>query len=274
MEALRDIAAGTVGGVCGIVVGHPLDTVKVRMQTSAARMGMMGCIAQTVRQEGPLAFFRGLTSPIAAAAPVNATLFFVYGGVSRLMGSSDEEDLPSYKLFVAGSAAGLAQCAFTIPAELLKIKCQVSHSPLHPMDMARKLYSKAGIGRGLFQGAAITCARDVPAFGIYFTSYEWSRSFLFEHGLSLHTSAFLSGGIAGSASFLFLHPIDVLKSCRQQQPIDTPIEQTKLSYLVRHNVQKNGVRYFLRGAWPSVIRAFPVSAVTFTVVETLLEHVL
>ena len=31
---LRDFAAGTLSGVAGVVAGHPLDTIRVRMQLS------------------------------------------------------------------------------------------------------------------------------------------------------------------------------------------------------------------------------------------------
>ena len=34
LQSLRDFAAGGVGGVFAVVVGHPFDLVKVRMQTA------------------------------------------------------------------------------------------------------------------------------------------------------------------------------------------------------------------------------------------------
>ena len=33
-QSLRDFVAGGVGGVCAVVVGHPFDLVKVRLQTA------------------------------------------------------------------------------------------------------------------------------------------------------------------------------------------------------------------------------------------------
>ena len=37
-EALLDTFAGTIAGVAQVAVGHPLDTIKVRMQTSGATL--------------------------------------------------------------------------------------------------------------------------------------------------------------------------------------------------------------------------------------------
>lgn len=31
---MRDFAAGTLSGVAGVIAGHPLDTIRVRMQSS------------------------------------------------------------------------------------------------------------------------------------------------------------------------------------------------------------------------------------------------
>lgn len=34
MAGVRDFAAGTLSGVAGVVAGHPLDTIRIRMQLS------------------------------------------------------------------------------------------------------------------------------------------------------------------------------------------------------------------------------------------------
>ena len=51
---LRSFAAGGVGGVCAVVVGHPFDLVKVRMQTAEKGVysGAMDVVRKTVAREG------------------------------------------------------------------------------------------------------------------------------------------------------------------------------------------------------------------------------
>jgi hypothetical protein len=53
---LQDFVAGCAGGVLQVVSGHPLDTLKVRLQTQAAGgpqfNGMMDCLRKTVASEG------------------------------------------------------------------------------------------------------------------------------------------------------------------------------------------------------------------------------
>lgn len=54
LQSLRDFAAGGVGGVFAVVVGHPFDLVKVRMQTAEKGVysGAMDVVKKTVAKEG------------------------------------------------------------------------------------------------------------------------------------------------------------------------------------------------------------------------------
>ncbi|KAA0145941.1 hypothetical protein FNF31_07901 [Cafeteria roenbergensis] len=79
----------------------------------------------------------------------------------------------------------------------------------------------------------------------------------------------LAGGVAGTASWLLLHPIDVIKSVVQQQTPATPAEQLGPLRAARHHLRVDGPRFFLRGIVPTCLRAFPASAVIFLVYETI-----
>lgn len=54
MQSLRDFAAGGVGGVFAVVVGHPFDLVKVRLQTAEKGVysGAMDVVRKTIAREG------------------------------------------------------------------------------------------------------------------------------------------------------------------------------------------------------------------------------
>lgn len=54
LSSLRDFAAGGVGGVFAVVVGHPFDLVKVRMQTAEKGVytGAMDVVKKTIAKEG------------------------------------------------------------------------------------------------------------------------------------------------------------------------------------------------------------------------------
>ena len=54
LSGLRSLAAGGVGGVCAVVVGHPFDLVKVRLQTAEKGVytGAIDVVRKTIAREG------------------------------------------------------------------------------------------------------------------------------------------------------------------------------------------------------------------------------
>ena len=54
LSGLRSFVAGGVGGVCAVVVGHPFDLLKVRLQTAEKGVytGAIDALRKTVAREG------------------------------------------------------------------------------------------------------------------------------------------------------------------------------------------------------------------------------
>lgn len=71
----RELLAGGLGGMAGVIAGHPLDTVRVRLQQPPSSspvpsnsLSALGVVRQIVYCEGPLALFKGMLSPLASIA--------------------------------------------------------------------------------------------------------------------------------------------------------------------------------------------------------------
>ncbi|KAJ8332146.1 hypothetical protein SKAU_G00428740 [Synaphobranchus kaupii] len=81
--------AGGFAGVCGWTVGTPMDVIKARLQVDGIGKrrynSFLHCIAESVRQEGPGVFFKGLGLNCMRAFPVNMVVFFTYEQVVRLL---------------------------------------------------------------------------------------------------------------------------------------------------------------------------------------------
>ncbi len=77
----------------------------------------------------------------------------------------------------------------------------------------------------------------------------------------------LSGGTAGLCSWMFLQPIDVLKSLYQSTLPSTPAADRSLLSIYRRNMRADGVKFLFRGMVPTCVRAFPTSAIIFVVYE-------
>ncbi|CAN0517136.1 unnamed protein product, partial [Ectocarpus sp. 8 AP-2014] len=58
--------------------GHPLDRLKVKLQTGGQYKGVADAAAKTLRAEGPRGFYRGVSAPLVGVTPIFATCFWGY----------------------------------------------------------------------------------------------------------------------------------------------------------------------------------------------------
>ena len=78
--------------------------------------------------------------------------------------------------------------------------------------------------RGIFRGLNITIVREIPAFGLYFASYEamTRRADPMKPLTTFHM--LMAGGWAGVVYWLFNYTIDFLKSRLQVFPFFPPLK--------------------------------------------------
>jgi solute carrier family 25 carnitine/acylcarnitine transporter 20/29 len=215
---VRELVAGTVGGCAGIFAGHPLDTVRVRMQTArpGAYRHMLDCGARIVREEGALALFRGLVPPVVGNAPLNAVAFGAVAWMNRFQDrhfagdvdlgdknengggaggsrSGDVRELHLRRLLISGMFSGFLTSLVTTPVELAKCRLQVhtergaAQRYAGSIDYLRQLLAARGL-RGPYWGLCATLARDVPAWAAYFVTYDYVRWWLRSDPLPLSAS--------------------------------------------------------------------------------------
>jgi len=62
----KGFVAGVFSGIAKLTVGHPFDTIKVRLQTSdkSRFRGPLDCLLRTVRNEGIRGLYKGATPPL------------------------------------------------------------------------------------------------------------------------------------------------------------------------------------------------------------------
>ncbi|KAK9303324.1 hypothetical protein QLX08_004924 [Tetragonisca angustula] len=260
-----DFFAGCVGGFAGVIVGYPLDTIKVHMQTQDYRKpkykSNWDCFRTILAKESVAGLYRGISSPLAGVTLVNAVIFGVYGETRRHI--PDPNSLSS--CFVSGALAGLAQSPICSPIELAKTRMQLRASSngtqfSGPMDCLRYTYEHEGY-RGVFRGLNVTLLREVPSFGTYFLTYEILTRTPDNAPVST-PCMLLAGGLAGTASWTVSYPLDLVKSRIQADGH----RYAGLVDCLKQTVTKEGYSCLYRGLSSTVIRAFPTNAVTLTVV--------
>ena len=268
-EVFNDFLAGCIGGVAGVLAGYPLDTVKVRLQTqnpqSALYRGTFHCIRCILKSEGPTALYKGMSSPLASLALVNALIFGMHGQVASRF--KDQQALSTH--FFAGAAAGAAQAFISSPMELLKLRAQL-HRPEQagpaptPCQMLQQIVREKRF-RHLSRGLLATQLRDCPAMGVYFASFEFLGRQMSSTGTVqglTSSKLLLAGGAAGMLSWLANYPADVIKTRFQADD-----SHASYSTVIRNAWAEGGWRTFYIGLGSTLLRAFPTNAATFFAVE-------
>lgn len=275
-RAMKDILSGTVGGFFQVIGGHPLDLVKVRLQTQIAGQqqfnGMVDCIKKTFAQEGMKAFYKGAASPITGAMAMNAGLFFSYGQARVYLADPQKpnEPLSLPRILLAGAFAGGFVSLIESPFDLVKVKLQAQVGQgayTGVFDAARKIIGQHGI-RGLYQGVGATAIRDIPAFGLYFWSFEAASRYLSRDGQppSLAAAA-IAGGVGGFGFWGLVYPTEIIKTRIQNDSLDPATRQYR-GWVDCWNktLASEGWRGLFKGYVPCNVRAVPVNMLLFAAV--------
>ncbi|GMH15964.1 hypothetical protein Nepgr_017805 [Nepenthes gracilis] len=277
----KEFLAGGFGGVAGIIAGYPLDTLRIRQQSSNAGSAV-SILRRVLATEGPSALYRGMGAPLAAVTFQNAMVFQTYALLSRAFGSSLEPTVPpSYKgVALGGVGTGALQSLLLTPVELIKIRLQLQQhthfgagSQTGPISIARSIFKTEGLG-GLYRGLTITVLRDAPAHGLYFWTYEYMRERLHpgcrEGGQESLRTMLVAGGLAGVASWVCCYPLDVVKT-RIQAQTQSSMKYGGIVDCFVKSTREDGYGVLWRGLGTAVARAFVVNGAIFSAYELSLR---
>ena len=73
LSGLRSLAAGGFGGVCAVIVGHPFDLVKVRLQTAERGVykSAIDVVRKSVAKDGlGRGLYAGVSAPLVGVTPM------------------------------------------------------------------------------------------------------------------------------------------------------------------------------------------------------------
>ncbi|KAJ5217390.1 Mitochondrial carrier protein [Penicillium chermesinum] len=287
-----DFWAGYLSGALGIVIGNPLDIVKVRLQAGESTHA---AAAQLNHFEKLSSLIRGAAAPILGYGALNAILFVAYNRSLKILDPTITDptnlaEVPLYKIWAAGAAGGLASWTISSPTEFIKCRAQLdTRSEVSSWSVTKDICRRRG-WRGLYYGGGITAARDAIGYGFYFWSYELCKGLMTSEDESSQQAALkvlLSGGIAGIVTWGSVFPLDMIKTRLQAQTIhdrahETPIESQRpllgaarpersSFQIAREIYHAEGLKPFYRGLGVCSIRAFVVNAVQWAAYEWLMK---
>ncbi|KAL7555029.1 hypothetical protein ACHAWF_018610 [Thalassiosira exigua] len=290
-SALKSFLSGGVGGACCVLVGHPLDLVKVRMQTGGGgEGGVLGMLTSTVRREGVRGLYRGVSAPLMAVSPMFAVSFWSYDLGQRAVkaygqrGMTSEEKSRQYglsmgEICMAGAISAIPTTGIMAPSERIKCLLQVQANEVEKggkarytgmVDCARQVLKEGGMA-SLYKGTVATLVRDIPGTIAYFGMYEFAKREMMrlqgidpEKGQLSPVAVLTAGGLAGMACWTVGIPADVIKSRYQTAPEG---KYDGIADVYRTLVREEGYAGLFRGLRPALLRAFPANAACFLGME-------
>ncbi|XP_045678130.1 solute carrier family 25 member 47 [Phyllostomus hastatus] len=159
-----DFVAGAIGGVCGVAVGYPLDTVKVRIQTEPKYTGIWQCVQDTYRRERVRGFYRGLSLPVCTVSLVSSLSFGTYrhclAHICRFRYGSADAKPARTDITLSGFASGLVRVFLTSPTEVAKVRLQTQ-----TQAQAQTQLQAPTRRRSLTSAAAVPPLCPVPSVG-------------------------------------------------------------------------------------------------------------
>lgn len=227
-----DFWAGYVSGAAGIIIGNPLDVLKVRLQAgpppnpSSTTAKTAAVPARTGR-----IFLLGTAAPVLGYGALNALLFVSYNRTEAFLNSTISPS-PSpttnpvprgkssslYTTWLAGAVGGLATWAVSTPTELIKCRAQLQQQrqqrqPVTPSHggppggasssssssswgIAKQVWKAQGV-RGLYFGGGVTALRDSIGYGFYFWGYELASRWMAGFGGGDSGGSDGGGGVRG-----------------------------------------------------------------------------
>ncbi|TFK30800.1 carnitine/acyl carnitine carrier [Coprinopsis marcescibilis] len=278
-ESAKSFIAGGVGGVCAVLVGHPFDLTKTRLQTAPAGTytGAVDVVKKAVAHDGLKGLYRGVVPPLLGVTPIFAVSFWAYDSSKKLILAATpnrtSQSLSLGELAAAGFLSAVPTTLITAPVERAKVLLQTQGQAGSEqrykgvVDVMKHLYREGGM-KSIFRGTGATLARDGPGSAAYFAAYEITKKALTPAGASpadLNLGAVIvAGGTAGVAMWAIAIPPDVLKSRLQSAPNGT---YSGIVDCARKTIARDGVAALWKGFGPAMARAFPANAATFLGVE-------
>ncbi|ORX34669.1 mitochondrial carrier protein [Kockovaella imperatae] len=308
---LIGFAAGICSGLTKLVVGHPFDTIKTRLQCTPPGTfgGAWHCFTKTISSEGPRALYKGASVPAVSWGITDSILMGSLhnyrsilehnGFAERIPGSVDDgpkgQRLSILGHTVAGAMAGWTNAVIAHPTEVIKCRLQlqmvlpadVPKQYSGPFDVVRQTYQALG-ATGMWRGVGASFIYRT-CFAAMFGGFEiFNRMFKRWDGTSWQMSEaarnFWAGGLASNLYWATALPLDNVKNRLMVDKLREPrfkgvINAYSQTWRETYDGSKSllwnskaRIRNFYRGFVPVALRAFPTNAAALAVWEALMRY--
>ncbi|GAA5838897.1 hypothetical protein JCM5353_001066 [Sporobolomyces roseus] len=280
------IAASSAAAISARLCTHPLDTLRIRIQTAGAVIPPLKQLVPAPRLQN---LYAGLPVAIGFSVPALSVYMLTYESTKRYIAenfiSKHEKPtlLQQLPIFVAaGTAAELASGAIWTPLDVLKSRLQKGNEGTSAIALSRKIIKEEGV-KGLFRGYMLGNFLYVPNISVYWMTYESLKTRFIPGYSSLDpkastTSAEQLSGIPLTARYTLCS----ITSCCVAACSTNGIEVVQARWqtsggkavggvtgIVKELYRQGGAMAFSRGLGVRILYAIPANGISMTVYESL-----
>ena len=221
---LNEFISGSLGGLVGTIISHPIDTIKTRIQ-----LGTVKNIYEAIKMRN---FYSGIRAPILGI-PLEKSIVFGFYNLGK-----------KYELnnFWSGILGGFMSTLIVTPIEYVKINLQNKN---HSLSMTKA-----------YKGFIPTVCRETPGFGIYFTTYNYLNN-NYNQSKS-YINNFCYGGLSGLFAWIFIYPSDLVKT-----KIQDSTNTKNLREIIMDIYRRDKLMGFYKGFHFAAARAVPLHSGVF-----------
>ena len=268
-EAVLGFMSGVVFGIVSPVIGHPLDTIKTKMQ--AETVFQSSTFTQTVKQvwrlQGFKGFYRGFVPPLLGSMAFRGLSFSTYSGTYAACERVKilKEPIPytggiRLSVLLAAMAASVARATVESPLDFIKVRSQIGKTAMHtttnPWIQIQHLY----------QGYIPTLLRTMGLLGSFFIMVEYSLLYIPQVIHAPLIGPFFQGGVCATAAWVFAFPFETVKSVIQADHTGKYTTMKHATWKVMAQIHREkGIKGLYRGFGPGAGRSFVANGTSMVV---------
>ncbi|GAA5952536.1 hypothetical protein JCM8115_003629 [Rhodotorula mucilaginosa] len=283
------VVASSASAVSARLFTHPLDTIRIRIQTAGYPVPP---IRELVPAPRLASLYAGLPVAIGFSVPALSVYLATYEASKRYFSEhflpKDREIgiLQQLPIFVAaGTAAELASGAIWTPLDVLKSRLQTGREGTSAVALTKKIIREEG-WMGLMRGYWVGTAIFIPNISVYWSVYESLKSRYIPGYSAVQASSSTPRpepvAAPGTIPITLRYTLCSVTACVIAACVTTPIEvvqarwqtsggkiQGGVSEIVRQMWKTGGPMAFTRGLGIRIAYAIPANGISMTVYESV-----